>query len=294
MIEVTNNARSFFGESDTPIYIYGAGNPGQWVSEYMERCHMEYEGFIDKAAGAEDCFTRGKRIISPDRFAKIGKNRIRVIVAIGKPQEALVELHWCSREMNILCLYPVYKDFLFGKREGYDINQLLSYFRNKLFYAEMPTILSNDCNTGFIYKALGELAKSPTVNTAIAPKHFLKICKNPHEYLEQDIVFDHWTVFFGKRCPVGKLGDVEVMFAHSDKPEEAVRKWNKLKSWINWKNMVYVLSDQYATVPYQIAKEFSELPVKHLLILNNSLCTDVIGGGTACKQKSNSVCGQRN
>ena len=55
MIEVTNNARSFFGESDTPIYIYGAGNPGQWVSEYMERCHMEYEGFIDKAAGAEDC-----------------------------------------------------------------------------------------------------------------------------------------------------------------------------------------------------------------------------------------------
>lgn len=281
MIQVTNNAESFFRESDEPIYIYGAGNPGRWVSEYMDRCHMEYTGFIDRAAGsADDCFLRGKKVISPEKLNKLEEKRIRVIAAIGRPQEALVQLHQCADALNVLCLYPVYKNLLLNGKEEYDINRLLSYFRKKLLHKDIPVILSNNCNAGFIYKALGVVAKSPTINTAIYPKNFLKLCKNPRGYLEQDISFDYWTIDQGRRCPVGKLGDIEVIFAHSEKPEEAVRRWNKLKKWINWENVVYIFSDDYAVIPYQTAKEFCELPVKRLLMLNHSLVMDknCVGG----------------
>lgn len=280
MIQVTNNAAVFFKEPREPIYIYGTGNPGQWVSEYMERCHIEYEGFIDRAAGSEVCFLGGKKIIYFEELNKLKERRIRIIVTVERPEEALAELHWYAGEIDILCLYPLYKDFLFDGKVYYDINRLLSYFRRQLFCADVPTILSNNCNAGSIYKALGEMPKSPTTNTAISSKDFLKICKDPHSYLEQEIVFDgQWTISQGIRCPVGKLGDTEVIFAHSDKPEEAVRRWNKLKRWINWDNMVYILSDEFEVISHQTANDFCELPVKHLLILNNSLYTDVRNKG---------------
>lgn len=278
MLQVTSDAKKFFQDNTDVIYIYGAGNPGHWVAEYMSKCNINFEGFIDKGVSTDDCFLHGKRIIHPQRLHSLGHKFLKIIIAVGKPKEVLAELPWYVKDIDVLCLVPIYKDFI-DKNQIYDINRFLGYFRKQLITTELPTILSNSCNAGFIYRALGETMISPTINISIQPEEFMKICRNPREYLSQDIVFDHWTLFYGRRNPVGRIKDVEVVFAHSDDAEESVRRWNKLRKWINWERMIYILSNEAAMIPYQIAKEFCALPTKHLLIIKDNMYSNSELGG---------------
>lgn len=122
-----------------------------------------------------------------------------------------------------------------------------------------------------IYHALGINMISPMINTYIKPEDFLKICKNPREYLSVDIKFDHWTYSMFGRRPLGKIKDVEVLFAHSIDVEQSVRFWNKTRKWINWENLIYVLEDVHEVIPYPVVKEFCQLTTKHLCIMGRSM-----------------------
>ena len=274
MIQTTNNAKEFFEKNNEPIYIYGVGNPGYWVTYYMQKCNIRYEGYIDKAVTTDDCYMSGKRIIHPKELKAYTNGKIRVIVAIGKPEEAVEELHWNADKNDILCLVPFYLDH--NRRcKQYDINKMLSYFRRKLIAGDPPAFISNSCDAGWAYRGLGLNLASPTIDVAISPEDFLKMCKAPHEYLECEMSFSNWTLFLnGMRRPVGKVNDIEVVFGHSDNAEESIMYWNRLKDAINWNNLIYIMDDAWRNVSYQVAKEFCNLPVKHLLLLRNSMYSD--------------------
>lgn len=288
MIRTTNNAKQFFEEEQADAtYIYGAGNPGQWVAKFMGRCGMDFDGFVDRAVTTDDCFVLGKRILHPKRLQGFQGKRIKLVIAILNPKEALADLallDCCS----LLCLVPIYKDFI-RCDQRYDINKLLSYFRGKLLKGEMPTILSNTCNAGFIYRYLNGTMISPTINTGIpAAWDFIKLCKSPDVYLREDIRFDHWTLFEGERVPVGKVKDIEVLFAHSEDAGQAMRTWNKLRQWVNWAKMIFIMEDiEGFPIPYEAGKEFCALPGKHLLLKRDNLCISPDWNGIIHVEHSN-------
>lgn len=269
MIQTTNDTEKFMKDGNDAIYIYGAGNCGKWTGRFMQKCGIDFEAFIDKAA-QDDCTLLQKKVINPRRLAILsGKSRIKIIVANAKPWDAVADLHYYADNCNILCLIPVYKN-VDGQRTVI-VNKMLGYFRRQLVTAEIPTIIANSCLASVIYSALGSPMLSPTINLNIEPEDFVKICKNPRSYLSEDIQFDHWTISKGGRFPVGRIKDVEVLFSHAKDADEAVNAWNRRRQRINWDKLVFIMEDDnYSRIlkaSDEVEAEFNALPGKHLRIL---------------------------
>lgn len=270
MIRTTNDVTEFIEMEQGPILIYGAGNPGYWVGKYMHLCNITFEGYIDKGA-KEECESYGKPIYHPVILKSFhDPKQLRIILAVGNPGGALADLHWYAGKRNIVCLVPIYEDYI-TKERIYDINKLLSYFRSKLITTEIPTILSNSCNAGFIYRMLGVQRISPTINNIIWPKDFLKLCEEPYKYLTKDIIFSHWTIYAGKTIPVGRIEDIEVYFVHDKNAEEAINRWNLFRKRINWDCLIFIFSEDTATITYSLAKAFCALNEKHMLIFQKNM-----------------------
>ncbi len=276
MISATNDTKSFFENECSPIYIYGAGDYGTWTARFMQKCGMHFEGFIDKAAeGKDKVFVLGKKVLHPEMLRSLPKMRLRIIIATLQADGVLAELPLYTENIDAVCMVPIYEN-LFSDGKKYNINIFLSYFRAKLIKVDVPTILSNRCTAGFIYRALGTGMLSPTINTGISWEGFMKICRNPKEYLSEDMVFAYWTKALNGIRPVGRLKDVEVLFGHEEDETQAIHRWNRMRKWINWNNVIYVMSDTrpapFNTVlPYRLAEEFCSLKEKHLLLMNQYL-----------------------
>lgn len=279
MISVTNNMKGFFEEEASGVYIYGTGDYGKWVARFMQRCNMEFEGFIDRGKPeGRDCYVLGKPVMHPGALHLLIGTKIRIIIATLAANEILAELPWHTGSMDVLCMVPIYHDPVEGK-SVYDINKLLSYFRAKLFKVEVPTIFSDRCTAGFIYRALGQTMISPAINTGLSLEDYLKICRNPKDYFLEDMVFGYWTIIREENKvvtrAVGRVKDIEVVFAHEDDGLQAIRRWNKMRKWINWNYLVFVLSDEMSMIPCRIAEEFCSMKDKHLLIMQNALYPNI-------------------
>lgn len=267
MVIITNDVDKFLQE-DGELFIYGGGNPGYWTGYYMMKCGMEFSGYIDRSVVAvDDTILLEKKVYSLSQVLG-SKKKIRMIIAVGNPEEVLGELQW-HNELDLLCLVPCYEDYI-TKRRVYDINKFLSYFRSRLIKVDIPTILSNSCNAGFIYRMLGVKRISPTINNVICPEDFLKICKEPYKYLSKDITLGHWALYNGERHPVGKIEDVSVHFVHDTVSEDALKRWNSFRQRINWDNFHFIMSEDISLVPYMTAREFCQLQERHLLILQKN------------------------
>ena len=53
--------------------------------------------------------------------------------------------------------------------------------------------------------------------------------------------------------------------------------WNRKKETVNRNELIYIMSDDVASVPYQLVKEFSQFPVKHMVVLRNGVYTNMKG-----------------
>lgn len=270
MIQTINDTERFMKEGNEAIYIYGAGNCGKWTGRYMQKCGIDFEAYIDKAAD-RNCSLYGKRVIHPRSLTlQAGKSNVKVIAANAKPWDTISDLHYYADSCNILCLIPVY-----GNVEGpqtVNVNKMLGYFRRQMITTDIPTIIANSCAAAVIYSSLGLPRLSPTINLNIEPEDFIKICKNPRKYLSEDIKFDHWTISGGGGVvPVGKIKDVEIIFSHASDADEAVNTWNRRRQRINWDRLIYIMEDDnYSRIlkaTDKVEKEFNALPEKHLRII---------------------------
>ena len=276
MIQVTNDTHDFFEKHNEEILIYGAGNAGYWIGHYMNRCGLDYSGYIDKKLDHEDVTYNDKPVYTPDKLKEYRGRSLRIIVSPHNYENVLADLLWMEHlyEFNALCLVPRYKH-ISTKEEGYHINKLLSYFRRKLFKGEVPTVISNNCAAGFIYDLMDMIMISPTINTGIVPDDFIKLCQNPEYYLNKDMdnelyfIRPYGNPQLDDDVPAGKIKDITVQFGHVDSTEGLVDRWNMMRKRVNWNRIIYVYCTHDVYVPFSVANEkaFMSLPREHLLIV---------------------------
>lgn len=275
MIKVTNNTADFFENQKGQIFIYGAGNSGYWIGNYMNRCGISFLAYIDRNVAYNGALCNEKPVFLPEKLKEYNEHSIRLIISPHLYESVLCDLMFKEREygLNILCLIPRYMNYILCS-EIYDINYLLAYFRRKLFVGDTPTIISNDCVAGEIYHAMDMIMLSPTINTVISPEDFVKLCFNSRKYFDMEgnklffniLPIGPETGEEKRAMPAIKLDDITVTFAHTLQTVELIERWNTMRKLINWNNIIYILRCNHISISMKVINEFSKLKEKHLLL----------------------------
>lgn len=71
--------------------------------------------------------------------------------------------------------------------------------------------------------------------------------------------------------PVGRIEDIEVYFVHDKNADEAINRWNLFRKRINWDCLIYIFSEDTATITYSLAKAFCALNERHMLIFQKNM-----------------------
>lgn len=276
MIAVTNDTKDFIENQDEELFIYGAGNSGYWIGYYLNQCGIEFSGYIDSNEKYCGAMCQGKPVNQPQKLSEYKERNIRLIISPRFYEPILSDLLFSTRKygFHALCLVPQFVHFS-SKREAYDINFFLGYFRRRLYKKETPTIISNDCTAGEIYHLMNMLMLSPTVNTYIPPNDFLKLCKAPERYFDIEGKGLFYNVLpIGDEpedCKMGlpamKIDDIIITFAHPNgKSKELIDHWNMMRKKINWNNMIYIFRSNHMAISEDFIREFAKLKRKHLVM----------------------------
>ncbi|MGN0550972.1 MAG: DUF1919 domain-containing protein [Acutalibacteraceae bacterium] len=102
------------------------------------------------------------------------------------------------------------------------------------------TIITSNCIGGLIYNSLGLRFNSPTINTSISSKAFVKFILDIDNYLNLDLTF----IDTDKNFPVGMLGDIKINFVHYKTEKECAEKWETRKKRMDFSNAYYFLNDR--------------------------------------------------
>ena len=273
MIRFTNDTHDFFENHNEEIVLWGAGNAGYFVGNYMDRCGMNGFCYVDENRIHDGVVCNGKRVYKPNELLKIGKKyRIVITPYIYQPiLDQIAEYDWRVKGLDLLCLLPKFKSIEYDA-ERYNINKLLSYFRNKLITAPMPTFISNNCIAGHIYDLTDSLLQSPTINTGFGADAYLKFCENYRHYMDCTPEGIHTFRFADQNNGTVReefaayLDDIEVCFGHNYKAEDIVERWGLLSKRCDKENIVFILSDYHFYLTPDIRKRFARLPKKHYTI----------------------------
>lgn len=132
------------------------------------------------------------------------------------------------------------------------------------------TLLASNCIGGLIYHNLGLKFLSPTINMQMYSNEFANFVLNLEEYLKKDIEF----LEPDNGVPVGKLGDMTIHFTHYKTNEEALEKWNKRKSRINYDNLYILLNDMDGITEEQI-RSLGNIRCKNICVFTAKKYDDI-------------------
>lgn len=124
-----------------------------------------------------------------------------------------------------------------------------------------PTIISSNCNGGFIAHDLNLRFNSPFVNLFLTPKDFIRYLKNIEFYQQQNLTFFQTE----KAYPVAKLADITLYFMHYHSEQEAEQKWNERTKRMDLDNL-FVMMTERDGCEYQDLVEFDALPFKNKVV----------------------------
>lgn len=126
------------------------------------------------------------------------------------------------------------------------------------------TIISNNCTGGYVYQYFGIPYKTPTEGLYFTTEDYLKLLERPEYYFKHEVkLVDSQRSTLAKMgrdiCyPVGLIDDVEIYFMHYPDPEEALSKWYRRASRMNFKKLFFLLTETELTTEDHI-KRFSNL-----------------------------------
>lgn len=277
MISVTNDPKTFFEKEQGEIIIYGAGNAGYWTSFFMDKCCISHSFFLDKNATEKKATLNGHPIFPVEKLKEYKKKHIRLVASLKAYKEVLADLLWLDHlwGLDISCIIPQYKDLICGD-DRYNINRFLGYFRRKLLKDDFPTIICNTCIGGRIYEAFDMPTVSPFINLMISPPDYLKICKDLHHYMEEELVVLNWervvSLSGAPEYLLCKLGDVSIYFGHISSEEGVVERWNIMKDRINWFRIIYIMEEQAnrKSIPMECIEDFMKIKGKKLFVKGTS------------------------
>ena len=130
-------------------------------------------------------------------------------------------------------------------------DKVLHNFRRKQLNNTDFTIICNNCWAGYVYRRYGLPYNTPTVGLYFFAEDFCKLCENLRYYMEQKLEFisyqdSKWKNELIDRqqtdIPLGKLGDIEIIFLHYKTEEEAREKWERRAARINYDNLIFKFS----------------------------------------------------
>lgn len=159
------------------------------------------------------------------------------------------------------------------------------------------TIISNNCWAGHVYRYYGLPYSTPTIGLFFFSEDYIKFVYDLKKYLSLDFRFitykeSKYRIELEKyggeclECPIGILGDIEVIFLHYKTQDEALEKWNRRKSRINWENIYYKMSEMNLC-SYEYLAAFNNLPTSKKVVFttrNYQLQSQVIFGESFMKK----------
>ncbi|MCM3166363.1 DUF1919 domain-containing protein [Peribacillus frigoritolerans] len=142
-----------------------------------------------------------------------------------------------------------------------------NFIKNKDF-----TIISNNCWAGFVYQSYNLPYNTPTIGLYFMAEDYIKFLSNLQGYINSELTFinpkDSRYVEILKNdkkfgeYPIGKLNDIEIMFLHYQSEKEALDKWNKRCSRINWDKLLVKFNDQNGCLKKHL-ESFDNLDIKN-------------------------------
>ncbi len=164
----------------------------------------------------------------------------------------------------------------FFKNFLYEIKR---YFVKKSIKNKDFTIISNNCWAGRCYQYLDMPYLTPTVGLYFFADEYLRFVSDLHYYLSIELEFikpenskyyNELKIRNQLNRPIGKLGDVEIVFLHYKTETEAKEKWDRRKQRVNFDNILIKFSRMDLCTEEHI-KKFDSLNFKNKFILNNRL-----------------------
>lgn len=158
------------------------------------------------------------------------------------------------------------------------------------------SIICNNCWAGYVYRRFGLPYLTPTVGLYLFSDDFLKLCSNVKEYMEKPLAFISYTESKYKeileekkqtQVPLGRLGDIEIVFLHYHTQEEAAEKWQRRVKRINYDNLIFKFS-QMNLCSNDHLKQFDALDARKKICFVSSECQTRIQSGIRFKSASGS------
>ncbi len=135
-------------------------------------------------------------------------------------------------------------------------NKILSSYRKGLIAEGKDdfTIISNTCWAGSVYRYFGLPYNTPTVGCGFFADDYIRFLSDLKGYLKTELIMfpaeesRHYETILTQplkfqKCPYGRLGDVEVRFAHYKTPEEAHFHWEQRKKRVNFNHLIIKFSE---------------------------------------------------
>lgn len=129
------------------------------------------------------------------------------------------------------------------------LQRVCKFYRRIGLHSKDFSIISNNCTGGYVYQYYGVAYNTPTEGLYFTTEDYLKIIQRPEYYFkhEVELIDPHESVLAkaGKKInhPVGKIDDVEIYFLHYPDPYEALGKWYRRCSRINYKKLFFLLTE---------------------------------------------------
>ena len=252
-------------------YIYGAGKEYARLSSYLN----SYSGILDirgiittekqsfKYIDGRECFTI-------DEIA--GEEFDFIIIAVGQKWKEIANILWSKgiSEKKIIRGSVFYNpNFDFGKYLWVKDSE--------------PTIFSNMCLGGVIYKELGMKSLSPTINMACISRDYIEFLRNWEHYCSTEIraytkeEYENSFVAFHNFIPRGMMDNkVTWFFSHYQSAEDGIAAWEKRVKRMNRNNIVVLAAlerdeDAYAFDQLPIKKKlgfyYKDMHLEHVLYL---------------------------
>lgn len=72
-----------------------------------------------------------------------------------------------------------------------------------------------------------------------------------------------------KKCPIGVLDDIEIIFLHYSSQEEAYEKWNRRKNRIDYEHLFFKMSEQNEC-SIDLLRKFDNLPYANKFVFTTA------------------------
>lgn len=256
---------------EAPIYIYGAGHCGDWIGEYMNRCNIDFAGYIDNSSLSGEMLN-GKPCYRIDLLKEFKGKDVRIIISPGAYKSIRYDLLEAEHRygVNCGCITPISSSLKTKDNPtGYDINKFLGYFRRKFLKESLPMIISNDTTSGDITRMFAGSMDEHVPYIGFTNDDFLKICDEPCKYFATTP-----KDFFVTAAPRLKQGkhicamaeDITVHFFKCISKEDAVKEWEIYCKSFESKRHFFILSDHNGCISKEQQERFDSISNNHLTI----------------------------